>query len=454
MFTLTILPPVLNCPPSDHVPHDRTAKKYMYRCLTSESSKFPGEPQRKRYVSFLIFLHIILFLANQSQAMIRLTCSDRSAPITFDFAKDFTSRDAIRDILNRLKSNVAKTPTTASAVSDSVALPAKPVSPEERRWRSKLLSFKDVRRLHQRVVLSGATTDDQFWNALKYRFKANGERRASQAEVDEVDEVNLQNGVPSNAFPAEQRTVIDTSKWGAIPTPAQRHQVFMEHAYMKQALDSLTPEMTEERVWELFQISSMALRRGRLSKRDTAMTAEADAVFAPFQAGGREASENEKLKRIEGLATGLAMDRFDDHRMQHVLEGHGGGWDAPRVATRVKGNVTEGLRFVRMVNRHGGLILEEGGDVNWNDCGVKGRPLEDLEIEAERTYAKLAVDSDADGLGKHDGDEVVADDIVGQWHFADEMEDGMEWGGDFTRFEYEIEGCGEVLGALLDRMQP
>ena len=413
--------------------------------------------------------------------MIRLTCSDRDAKITFDFAKNFSDRDAIRDALNELRERGANMLASArqesttntnpdnknnsqngSKTSKPVPLPpAKPLSPEEKRWRQLLLAHKEVRKLHTKVVLTGAVSDEKFWVALKYRYGKDGKARASRGlskldTEDETIDAEREQGVPSDAYMKESKQGIDVSGWNGIPTPSQRHAVFMEHPAVGRArTDKVPKEMSEEEFWDVFQASSMVVRRGRnrISKTDTTRMAEADAVFAPYQAQEKETAKMERSEKVKGLAMDLDLDRFDDHRGSHVMEGHAVGGDAPRqMREQGKGNgkgaLSEGLRLMKQMNRHGQLILESKGRVgNWKEQSMKGRPLEDLEEEQERKFAKLDVTSPEEKEVLGDRSEIDREQVR-------RMAMGLrEWDVQLSAYGMVLDGSGAIMSKLLDRMK-
>lgn len=399
----------------------------------------------------------------------RLTCSDRASKVTFDFGRNFTERDAVRDVLNKLQSQGAAATTRPSgssstpATSSTGVLPPKPsvvISAEERTRRQILLGKKEVRRLHATLVRSGAVSDEAFWNAMKFRYKANGERRVGrfggggagggEGEEDEDEGARRESvrGVPSDAY---EEGRIDTSGWeNGIPSAAQRHLVFMQEGAVKRAYERRVGEMGEAEFWGYFTQSSMARRRNGLSKGETARTAEADAVFAPFQAREEEMEREEMEKRVRMLDREIDMDRFDDHRTAHVMDGRGGageevGWGRKR---KIMG-MTENLRLMKRVNRHGSLIVRGGG---WKEEGEKGRPLEDLVGEEEVEFADLGVgESGEGGVERGGGGEGRTEDEgvvigMGRW---------MEgWEVNVRRFSGAVEGSGEVLKELVRRMKP
>lgn len=411
---------------------------------------------------------------NCTQAMIRLTCNDRDAKITLDFGKQFTDRDAIRDVLNRLQSagtNAAPTNNTAPNASQQTVPAQKPapppppppkqISPEEQAWRQKLIARKEVRRLHSKLVRGGGVPDDMFWTGMKYRYKPSGEPRKAEQAEDDIEET--QRGVPSDAFTSGANCAMDSTTWeGAVPTPTQRHLVFMEHPAVARALTAKVPaEMSEETFWEHFLSSSMATRKrrgyaGRLSKTDAVRTAEADAVFAAFQAYERETSEREELARAKGLAMAIDMDRFDDHRTAHVMEGHVVGGDAPREMKKRKlgGLPASGsLGLMRQLNRHGSLIVDDTMEKKgpWlPDDEDKGRPLVDLLGEQKREFAKLDV-SVSVTQGAADGKRSVGG-VIGN---VDEFVNAAAgWRPNVERFGSTITGSSVTLNNLLASMRP
>lgn len=397
----------------------------------------------------------------------RLTCNDRASKVTFDFGRNFTERDAVRDVLNKLQSQGAAattrpsgSPSSTPSTAAQTPKPSVAISAEERTRRQILLGKKEVRRLHATLVRSGAVSDETFWNAMKFRYKANGERRVGrfgggatgggEGEEEEDEGVRRESvrGVPSDAY---EEGRIDTSRWeNGIPNAAQRHLVFMQEGAVEHAYERWVGEMGESKFWEYFIRSSMAKRKNGMSKVETARTAEADAVFVPFQAREEEMEREEMERRVRMLDREIDMDRFDDHRTAHVTDGRGGagegvGWGRKR---KVMG-MTENLRLMKRVNRHGSLIVRGEG---WKEKGEKGRPLEDLVEEEDIEFASLGVGeigeggverSGNDGGEREDGGVVVG---MGRW---------MEgWEANVKRFVGGVEGSGEVLNELVRRMKP
>lgn len=387
--------------------------------------------------------------------MIRINCSDREEKLFLNFGRDFTERDVIRDVISKLQQKGANALANQNGSSNGAAAPAAPampLTPAEREWRKKLRGRKEVLKLHQKLVPSGAVSDETFWNGMKYRYKPNGDKRPTNREIEDDEGASVANdyGVPSDAFVVDNKCLIDVSTWGGtIPTPAQRHMVFMEYPFMARALAALSSKMSEDKLWGFFTVSSMVARRARSSKADAAKTAEADSMFAPFQAGDQQMAEEEKEKLAKGLARGLDLDRFDDHRSAHVLEGHTTGGEA-RPTKRMRGPASQGLRLMRLVNRHGDLIVREGGASNWDENSAeRGRPLDDLDIEEKKQYTKL-------GMEKRPEEEVDEDcnnAVLGS--VAHAVWSGMQgWKANVRRFEEPKCGSGAVLRSLLDRMQP
>lgn len=314
--------------------------------------------------------------------------------------------------------------------------------------------------MHRTLVRTGAVSEEQFWNAMKYRYKNNGERRGGRGEVEEEGDAAKGRGVPSDAFATGMTAVVDVDRWeGEIPTAAQRHLVFMAHPAVAAALDAKVPkEMSEAKVWQLFRESSMGrIGRGgrktvgRLSKLETAVAAEADAVFAGFQAREGELVARDMERRVEDLAREIDMDRFDDHRGAHVTEGHVDAGDAPRAMKQRRGMpATGGLRLMQMVNRHGTLVVDEGSGAGWAGDSVKGRPLEDLEVGEGVAFAKIGGVADPgrmEVVAKGGAEEAadVAREVAG----AVEM-----WSGSVVRLASGVEGSAGVLQALLAKMVP
>lgn len=434
--------------------------------------------------------------------MIRLVCTDRDAPIKLDFGREFGDRDAIRDVLNRLQSsgpNAVRAPTTAgvasasgSATNGAGAVPApgpppKPMTPKEREWREKLLAHKDVRRLHGRLVrMTGVSviSDDMFWEGMRYKFKPNGERRpntgtaADESDDGDVDGgVGARTGVPSDAYSTAADAGLDTTKWAnTIPNPAERHQVFMRYPAVARALNAKVPkDMSEEKFWSFFLQSSMATRRGkdaRMSKIAAASANEAETVFTEFQARETAQLETDLQARAAGLSTDIDLDRFDDHRTPHVLEGHAMGGEAPRPLKRHRGHAlaeSSNLTLMRQINRHGQLIVDEStlgsgknstAPVSWQpEDEDRGRPLEDLMAHTDPEYAKLGIARSSslrqpgargDSLasaGTTDGSTAASIAHTAASHLD-------HWSPDLVHLTMGIESAPAVLRKLLASMRP
>lgn len=425
------------------------------------------------------------------KAMIRITCLDRSDKITLDFARSFTDRDAVRDVLNRLQARttaISSTPTLSTPITvdpsntptpptASTSIPSpqqpKPLAPEERARRQRLLKVKEVRNLHMQLVRGGTVSDDTFWAAVKYRYKDNGEPRGRAGLEDpaaETTTVTGHRGVPSDAFVPDEATIAGATHgaaglgagaieaaavWDDVPTPAQRHVVFMQNPAVARACRDLVPsKMTTERFWQMYLYSSLAPRRtrGRISKTDTAKTAEADAILAPYQAADAETGAREVADRVRGLARELDLGRVDDHRNQHIRDATDidAEMNKPQPGNRGAALGSSGLRLVRLVNRHGGLVLEDGGIGEWEPEHVdKTRPLEDLVIEAEKPYAKLGVEKVSGIVGrKHSGYDDVSMESIQET--AAMLED---WDMNLSRFEEPV-GNQDRLKTLLASMRP
>ena len=91
--------------------------------------------------------------------MIRLVCSDRDAPIKLNFGKNFSNRDSVRVVLNRLHGHDTNTATGVRAGALGTgkhlkppASPVAPVSVAEHKRRENLLDYPEVMRLHARLV--------------------------------------------------------------------------------------------------------------------------------------------------------------------------------------------------------------------------------------------------------------------------------------------------------------
>ncbi|CAN8062492.1 unnamed protein product [Agarophyton chilense] len=355
------------------------------------------------------------------KAMIRLTCSDRPNKITLDFASSFTDRDAVRDVLNRLQS----VPTFAPPVVQQP--PKKPLSEKHRAWRTALLRKKNVRHMHQRLVLTRAVSEEIFWKGMKFRYNPKGELKNPNEPVDHTDALN-DAGVPSDAFTATN--TCDDLKWDTVPSPAQRHHIFFAHPAVKRAFLHKQLSFDDQKMWALFAASSMAPRSARLrTKSDSVRAGEADAFFAPFQAKEPERAVQDREKSVQNLDTTLAIDRFDDHRSEHVQDPH------PSKRARV----SDSLRLMRLVNTHGGMIVGEG----WKNTNE--RPLEDLLDEPENPLAPIAVRKK---VPKHQNDFFDSNLAAA---FSDAL---MDWRADLAAFAEPIASSGDVLRKLMKSMRP
>ncbi|PXF46504.1 hypothetical protein BWQ96_03739 [Gracilariopsis chorda] len=355
------------------------------------------------------------------KAMIRLTCSDRPNKITLDFATSFTDRDAVRDLLNRLQSAPAPAPPPIHAP------PAQPLTARQRLWRTALLKRKDVRQMHQRLVLSRAVSEDVFWKGMKFRYTPKAEPRNPTEPLEHADLLH-ETGVPSDAFTPSPSC--DDLKWDTVPTPAQRHHIFLAFPAVKRAFLQRNATFDDHHLWALFSASSMAPRSARVrSKRDTVRAGEADAFFAPYQAREAERAQKEREQSVRNLHSDIAINRFDDHRTEHVQDPH-----PPKRA-----RVSDALRLMRMVNTHGSMIVGEG----WKD--TLERPLEDLVDQPPRPFTKLAVQESATKREAHAIDHGIA------LAFSDAM---THWSADVARFSEPIHTSGQILHKLVKSMRP
>lgn len=411
------------------------------------------------------------------KAMIRLAYADRSDRVTLDFGARFSDRDAIRDVLNRLQSNGTAAITTTPANESQQTQPTpktKPVSREEFARRAKLMAHKDVRKLHAQLVGGNVVSDDDFWAAMRWRYKDNGEPRGrggldlDEGEDNQDIEMTGERGVPSDAFVAEDGgpgqdsgfspSTKATDKWTSnMPTPAQRHIVFMEKPAVARAFNEKVKKgtMGEAQFWTLFIASSLAGRRiGRMTKSDITRTAEADAMFAPFEAAEKRFAPHEAAERARSLAHELDLEHADDHRGVHIQDSHRTEGDAPRGVKRGRDAAAEGssgLRLMRLVNRHGELVLNEGGVGGWVAEGIdKVRPLEDLELDIEKPFSKLGVKrfrSHSTGEDEH------------KFHVDLESCRTMnariaQWIPNVDRFQSSVPGSDSRLEELLESMRP
>lgn len=438
---------------------------------------------------------------SSKRAMLRLMVSDREDKPTLDFGKSFSDRDAIRDMLNRLQAPVTAPQAKqvlASSSGGGPLVPVKQLSNEERERRVVLLQRKEVFRLHKLVVGSGAVTDEDFWTAMRYRYKDNGEPRArSGLTIDEDDDPGSadmettrngtngdecahnaaaivaaakRKGVPSDAFVAVGGgadgsggfgTEVDISTWtSVIPTSAQRHMVFMGKPAVSRAYRETVGKgnMDEERFWTLFGASSWGKRRAsRMTKTDTARTAEADAIFAPFESAERRLAGNEAAKRARLLARELDLAHRDDHRGPHVRDARDGeSASMPSMESSRSGmEASSGLRLVRLVNRHGAMVLDEGGVGTWTTDGVdKARPLEDLLEEQEKPTALLELHG-VGGRGEpEERDPSLSKQTLDSETCADVCNWFDGWNADVARFSKPVVKSAEHLSSLLMSMRP
>lgn len=400
--------------------------------------------------------------------MIKLVCSDRDAAIRLDFAKNFIDRDAVRDVLHRLHAQEPprqlKPPPPANVA---------PLSKEDIRRRAKLLEHAEVRRLHNHLVnRNHALSDEKFWAGIKYKYKPNGERRGAARDDDDDDYgATLPRGIPTNAFepPGEDISGLEPPNWTkGVPSPAQRHRIFLVLPVAARAYKGLVPgKMEEKSFWATLAKSSMARKISKdiRLKRSAATATQADAVFAEFHAGEQAAVAREAAARANALHAQLDLARFDDHRSAHVLEGHGATGDAPRYATRASRNqpMSTNLRIMREVNRHGQLIVDSTCETpksivnaapSWRpDDDARGTPLEDLmEIEQPR-FAALSADAVQKATPVFNADEaggrgVASSDVQ---MFVDYLEG---WQADMSALKHPIASSGSTLVSLLTQMRP
>lgn len=408
----------------------------------------------------------------------RLKCSVAPGTVTLDFAKSFNERDAVRQVLDRLRPKELSPPGTEPALNSTApsapSAPVKPLSPEEMARRQALLARREVLKLHVQLVRGGAVPDDQFWNAMRFRYKDNGEPRG-RGGLDDDDDANANDevaaarrrGVPSDAFVigdggAEEAGGISASnaavaKWTSeVPTSAQRHIVFMDKPAVARAYIAKVDKgtMTETQFWTLFTASSLVgARQRRRTKTDTARSAEADAIFAPYEAEERRYAGKEQAERGRLISRDLDLDHFDDHRSVHVLEGHSSAGGVPGACKdgRNSGfNATAGVRLGRMMNRHGLLVLDGAGVGGWDAEGVDVvRPLEDLQVTSEKTFSKLGVASVAELTGSNGN--AIDIELDACRAMSDLFED---WNGDVSRFKSPVEGSAQHLDGLLKSMRP
>lgn len=406
--------------------------------------------------------------------MIRLWCSDRDTPVKLDFVREFADRDAVKAVLNRLQTGGAPAgPAAAAGVSATGSpaakvAPSKPVSAETFRWRKKLLSYADVRELHAKLVQqTAAVSDDDFWDAMRFKFLKTGERRPTANAPPAADaSVGGRQGVPSDAFAEAGAPDADASTWEeGIPNPGQRHKVFMEFPAVARAHGALVPgKRTDKEFWKVFLETSIAskLTKGMRGRRSAASAGEADAVFAEFLTHERREAERETAARAARLSRAIDLDRFDDHRSPHVLEGHGGTGDAPRPMKSAAGRdlpASSSLRIMRQVNKHGRLILD--GDVPRRDGRVqawkrgaadRGAPLDDLIQAKVPRFAPLgagAIRKAAPGEGPS------APVVYLPAAQMQELADGLQhWEADREKLMYPVGTAGGTLVELLGQMRP
>ena len=416
--------------------------------------------------------------------MIRLVCSDRDAPIKLNFGKNFSDRDSVRDVLNRLHGHDTNTAAGVRAgalgtgkPSKPPAAPVAPVSAAEHKRREKLLGYPEVMRLHARLVQqTGAVTNQQFWDGIKFRFKANGERKTGSRDGgdEELAGVGVEKGVPSDAFskpgPGAQSEGIEPKSWpDGVPTPAQRHRIFLLLPVVARAYRVLVPrKKTEKDFWNTLSKSSMAtkLDKERRFRHNANASSEADAVFAKFISSETVLAEKEAKAREEALDPTLDMRRFDDHRAPHVLEGHAAVGDAPRLIGRPMSRslpISSNLRIMREVNRHGQIIVDgtsasgmNAVATSWHkDPEEKGTPLEDLVEPAQPKFASLSSEAvkKATPVFHPDGSNIQRGPIS-ESDVAEFAACFNSWHCNTSSFIQPLPGSGEVLQSLMQLMKP
>jgi len=351
--------------------------------------------------------------------MIRIVCDDRDKPIKLDFG-NFPDRDSVRDVLNRLRgddSNPASAPgAKARAMPRSKPQPrANRLTAAQLQWRQKILGYPEVQRLHAGLVVqSGAVTDEEFFEGMKYKFKPNGDRRnnGANASSSSHEAVGKVKGIPSHAFNAPKSAEIPKDKkkkeglepdnWpeDGIPVPAQRHRIFLLIPVAARAYADLIGKksMPEKKFWDTLKESSLVNKLSTdLRFRRNATATKADAVFAEYFSSNQMETRNEDKEREKNLDKSLDIRRFDDHRSSHVLEGHPAFGDAPKITNTpgISQPASSHLRIMREVNRHGRMIMDDSTfkkREGWRKSAAerKGVFLDDLAEKEQPKFATLS----------------------------------------------------------------
>eukprot|EP00171_Calliarthron_tuberculosum_P001754 IDg1754t1 len=359
------------------------------------------------------------------KAKIQLVCSDRDGPIRLDFGKNFADRDAVRDVLNRL--HAQDPPSSSRAATGGGAAGGRGAAPPQPRGdRRPVLEGHQVPLQAERRAARGRRGGGRARDRGRHR-RAQGRAHARVQQPGGGEDV----------------CGLEPKNWaGGVPSPAQRHRIFMLLPVAARAHAALVPKkLAGAAFWSTLAKSTMArkLSKELRLKRNAGTATEADAVFAEFHAGERAAAARDSNAQEAALCRELAMHRFDDHRSAHVLEGHGATGDAPRSATRAGAGRAGGnlpasshLRIMREVNRHGRLIVDSSSKRMRTAAGEQQR------------FATLS----ADALQKatpvfdaHKGnrDRVGVQDVVA---FADSL---AVWEADTTDFKYPISSSAKLV---------
>jgi hypothetical protein len=441
--------------------------------------------------------------------MIRIDSADRAVPVKLDFGTTFGDRDAIRDVLSK-----RLTPDGAASAADSAqrdagasaspkptttpVLENKPqisvdwaaLSVEERKWREILFRKKDVFSLYRRIVESGIIEDETFWKGMKCKYKPNGQRRGTTAnDVEEFGAIGSDQGIPSAAFDQAGDCGQEdaSSTWaGEVPNAGERHRIFMDHpavmlAYRAKVLDAKPgAKMTEAAFWVVYRKSTMGQSHLKGSKRGAAVATEADAMFAEFHAREKRVRVAEEQHRASLVDKSLNLSRFDDHRQEHVLQGHVVGGEAPRGFKRQDGTTnaageSRGLDLMRKLNRHGAMVVEgvsDGVKEAWHEnAEERTHPLPDLEDPPAREYSQLMVESEtafftAQGRGLQPdlsangprADELdvqsCATDAKLRFHAAVMSKRLTGWEPNLRRLAHGHNMAGEILEEVMTAMRP
>lgn len=419
--------------------------------------------------------------ATAKKAMMKIDAADFPKGLKLDFRKEFADRDAVRDVLNQklntkdpradgaLNGNGAaksdKDGTDAvNKIQQQVTLPK-----EERERRLAIFKNKEVRDLHLKLVHSGLISEEKFWDAMRWRYDQRGQKRKLWGD-EEVGEVSGRKGM-SSALGADAVDVDenDPSTNGSTKkikmNMAKKHEIFVEFPAVERAFKALVPKkLSEVKFWENFFTSSMF-------RKDQASIGinKADELFAPFEAQEAALFDKEIHERGRALDPELNIDRFDDHRLPHVLGGQGENQQTLNIpgAQPSLHVPSSNLLLMRRVNRHGTLVVNQSAEEThgntehhsleaWHeDEQQKQHPLPDLEKDEAGNFAPLTIKNQKvffEAQAAKDPEETAeAASLTPQVRSLAEMT--LQWVPDLERWTKPCDVSAATLNSILASMR-